>query len=53
MNTNYGICFFAFDKIFRTFKGEFEEFNEKGYQNSKKRYAYIYEKLKGVEHVAK
>lgn len=46
MNTNYGICFFFFDKLFRTFEGKLNKFNEFGYEKAKTRYSYIYEKLK-------
>ena len=45
MNTNYGICFFVMDKIFKTFKKEPSKFNDKGFTAAEKTYDYIY-KLK-------
>jgi len=45
MNRNYGICFFAFDKIFRTFMRKPEPFNHSGYTAAEKRYEFIFKKL--------
>jgi sterol desaturase/sphingolipid hydroxylase (fatty acid hydroxylase superfamily) len=45
MNKNYGICFFMFDKIFRTFSLVPKPFNEKGYVAAEKRYDFIYKQL--------
>jgi len=41
MNTNYGICFYFFDFIFRTKQSTLRKFNEKGYNAARRRYAYI------------
>lgn len=46
MNKNYGICFFFFDKLFKTYEAHLGKFNEKGYEKAKHRYAYIYELIK-------
>lgn len=45
MNVNYGICFFVFDRIFRTYQKEHTLFNKPGYQTAKDRYQFIEEKI--------
>jgi sterol desaturase/sphingolipid hydroxylase (fatty acid hydroxylase superfamily) len=42
MNKNFGICFFLFDRIFKTFYPVQGPFNEKGFQASLQRYDYIF-----------
>lgn len=41
MNTNYGICFFAVDRIFGTYQPRLKNFNNKGYKEAQKRYKDI------------
>lgn len=41
MPTNFGICFFAFDRLFGTYEEKAEAFNEKGYQAALRRYADV------------
>jgi len=43
MNTNYGICFFFYDRVFGTKITEARKFNENGFQAAMKRYKYIFE----------
>jgi len=43
MQMNFGMCFFWFDKLFGTYAPRIEHFNEKGYEEAKKKYAYIWE----------
>ena len=45
MNKNYGICFFAFDKIFGSFSPHHKPFNEKGYKKAEKLYDFVYREL--------
>jgi len=46
MCSNYGICFFFFDRLFGSYVNKFNEFNEAGFEKAKTRYAYIYKLLK-------
>lgn len=41
MLTNYGICFFGFDRVFGTFEDKAGAFNEAGFQAALKRYAAV------------
>ncbi|MBI5246595.1 MAG: sterol desaturase family protein [Elusimicrobia bacterium] len=41
MPTNFGICFFGFDRLFGTFYDNAEAFNENGYQAALRRYAEV------------
>lgn len=43
MNTNFGIVFFFLDRVFNTFANKTGRFNEKGLEQAKSTYAYIYE----------
>lgn len=40
--TNFGMCFFFFDRLFGTFKRAHARFNRAGYEAAKKRYSFIY-----------
>ncbi len=41
MFTNFGICFFVFDRIFGTYANKMEtQFNRKGYEAARERFAY-------------
>jgi len=42
MDVNFGICFFFFDKLFGSYKNNFEKFNQKGLEAAKQKYAFIY-----------
>jgi sterol desaturase/sphingolipid hydroxylase (fatty acid hydroxylase superfamily) len=42
MPTNFGICFFGFDRLFGTRLPTHVKFNHKGYEQALKRYAYIF-----------
>lgn len=41
MPSNFGICFFGFDRLFGTYCTKAESFNESGYQAALKRYAAV------------
>lgn len=41
MLTNYGICFFGFDRLFGTYESKAGAFNEPGFQAALKRYAAV------------
>ncbi len=41
MPTNFGICFFGFDRLFGTYEDWAEAFNQKGYEAALKRYASV------------
>jgi len=41
MQKNYGICFFWFDRIFRTFSPQQKKFNHQGYTNALTRYSNV------------
>jgi sterol desaturase/sphingolipid hydroxylase (fatty acid hydroxylase superfamily) len=43
MPTNYGICFFFFDRVFGTLKEYQSKFNRAGLAASEKRFAYIHD----------
>lgn len=40
--TNFGICFFLFDRVFGTYHSRHEHFNRAGYEAAKRRYAFIF-----------
>lgn len=40
--TNFGICFFFFDRVFGTFQSAHRRFNRAGYEAAKRRYSFIY-----------
>ena len=42
MTTNYGICFFWFDRVFRTLTQKMGKFNKDGLHASEKLYSFIY-----------
>lgn len=42
MSSNYGICFFFFDRLFGTLVAEHRRFNPEGLDRARKRYAYIF-----------
>jgi sterol desaturase/sphingolipid hydroxylase (fatty acid hydroxylase superfamily) len=42
MQTNYGICFFFFDRLFGTYAPSVGRFNEDAYEAAKKRYSFVY-----------
>lgn len=42
MRTNYGICFFLFDRLFGTLAREHETFNHAGLAAARQRYAFIF-----------
>jgi sterol desaturase/sphingolipid hydroxylase (fatty acid hydroxylase superfamily) len=41
MAYNFGICFFFFDRVFRSFREEHVRFNVAGFAAARKRYAYV------------
>ena len=43
MDKNFGIAFFFFDRIFRTWTGEWPSFNRLGYRRARRRFADVIE----------
>ncbi|MEK6543260.1 MAG: sterol desaturase family protein [Elusimicrobiota bacterium] len=43
METNFGICFFLFDRLFGTIEKRHNAFNQTGLRASRRRYAFIFE----------
>ena len=43
MMLNFGICFHFFDVIFRTHSAEHKKFNKAGYEESKKKYSFVFD----------
>jgi sterol desaturase/sphingolipid hydroxylase (fatty acid hydroxylase superfamily) len=41
MQKNFGMCFFWFDKLFKTYSPSIGHFNDPGYEKAKERYAFI------------
>lgn len=46
MQKNYGICFFWFDRLFRSYSPHPEKFNQKGYSNALDRYKDLIGEIK-------
>jgi sterol desaturase/sphingolipid hydroxylase (fatty acid hydroxylase superfamily) len=44
MDVNFGICFFFFDKIFGSYRNNFDKFNAKGLEVAREKYAFILKK---------